>query len=134
MQSFSRGWNFLLQAWKMAMADKDLLKPSLYALIVGFIVSLIGIIPMVISALVLGTDSLAGQMIMGLFGVLLVFAQYSVTYIFSAMTVKLIYDYLTNGDGRMDQPTGLDARSGRPLGRGGSSLDRALATRRGGRS
>ncbi len=110
MQSFSRGWNFLLQAWKMAMADKDLLKPSLYALIVGFIVSLIGIIPMVISALVLGTDSLAGQMIMGLFGVLLVFAQYSVTYIFSAMTVKLIYDYLTNGDGRMDQAWGMVQR------------------------
>ena len=103
MQSFSRGWNFLLQAWKMAMADKDLLKPSLYALVVGFIVSLIGIIPIAISALVLGTDSLASQIIMGLFGILLVFAQYSVTYIFSAMTVKLIYDYLTNGDGRMDQ-------------------------------
>jgi hypothetical protein len=29
----------------MAMADKDLIKPSIYALIVGFIVSLIGIIP-----------------------------------------------------------------------------------------
>jgi len=65
---------------------------------------------MVISALVLGTDSLAGQMIMGLFGVLLVFAQYSVTYIFSAMTVKLIYDYLTNGDGRMDQAWGMVQR------------------------
>ena len=103
MASFSRGWSFLQQAWKMAMADKDLLKPSLYTLVVGFIVSLIGLIPIVISALILGTDTAFAQLIMGLFGVLLVFAQYSVTYIFSAMTVKLIYDYLTNGDGRMDQ-------------------------------
>ena len=31
------------------------------------------------------------------------FAQYAVTYIFSAMTVKLIFDYLTDGDGRMDK-------------------------------
>src|SRR5664279_4819102 len=102
MASFSRGWSFLLQTWKMAMADKDLLKPSLYTLVVGFIVSLIGIIPIALSAIILGTNSGVGQVIMGLFGVMLVFAQYSVTFIFSAMTVKLIYDYLTDGDGRMD--------------------------------
>ena len=43
MQSFSRGWSFLQQAWQMAFKDKDLLKPSIYALIVGMIVSVIGI-------------------------------------------------------------------------------------------
>ena len=103
MQSFSRGWNFLKQAWKMALADKDLLKPSLYTLVVGFIVSLIGIIPIVLAALILGAESLIGRAVLGVFGALLVFAQYAVTYIFSAMTVKLIYDYLTDGDGRMDK-------------------------------
>ena len=103
MQSFSRGWNFLLQAWKMAMADKDLLKPSLYTLVAGFIVSIIGIIPIILVAMLLDSSSTVGQVFMGLFSVVLVFAQYSVTYIFSAMTVKLIYDYLTNGDGQMDQ-------------------------------
>ena len=35
MQSFSRGWSFLKQAWEMAFKDKDLLKPSVYALVVG---------------------------------------------------------------------------------------------------
>ena len=35
MQSFSRGWSFLKQAWEMAFKDKDLLKPSIYALVVG---------------------------------------------------------------------------------------------------
>ena len=34
MQSFSRGWSFLKQAWGMAFKDKDLLKPSVYALVV----------------------------------------------------------------------------------------------------
>ncbi|MEO5886388.1 MAG: hypothetical protein ABIQ77_01885 [Anaerolineales bacterium] len=29
MESFSRGWNFLKQAWSMAFKDKDLLKPSI---------------------------------------------------------------------------------------------------------
>lgn len=103
MQSFTRGWNFLTQAWKMALADKDLLKPSLYALIVGFIVSLIGIIPIALAALIFRTDGTLGQIILGVLGALLVFAQYAVTYIFSAMTVKLIYDYLTHGDGQMDK-------------------------------
>ncbi len=27
MQSFSRGWSFLQQAWQMAFKDKDLIKP-----------------------------------------------------------------------------------------------------------
>ena len=38
MESFSRGWNFLKQDWSMAFKDKDLLKPSIYALIVGMII------------------------------------------------------------------------------------------------
>ncbi len=103
MESFSRGWNFLTQAWKMAMADKDLLKPSIYTMIVGFVVSIIGIIPIVLATLIFGTDGLIGRVILAVLGALLVFSQYAVTYVFSAMTVKLIYDYLTNGDGRMDQ-------------------------------
>ena len=103
MESFSRGWNFLTQAWKMAMADKDLIKPSIYALLVGFVVSIIGIIPIGLAAFLLGTESLVGRVVLGIFGALLVFAQYAVAYIFSAMTVKLIYDYLTDGDGRMDR-------------------------------
>jgi hypothetical protein len=103
MQSFSRGWNFLTQAWKMALADKDLIKPSIYTMIAGFIVSIIGLIPIVLAALIFGTEGAIAQGILGVFGALLVFAQYAVTYIFSAMTVKLIYDYLTDGDGRMDR-------------------------------
>ena len=103
MKSFSKGWNFLTQAWKMALADKDLIKPSIYALLVGFVVSLIGAIPIALVAFLLGMDSILGRVVLGIFGALLVFAQYAVTYIFSAMTVKLIYDYLTNGDGRLDK-------------------------------
>jgi len=47
MQSFSRGWSFLKQAWQMAFKDKDLIKPSIYALVAGFIVSVILILLMV---------------------------------------------------------------------------------------
>ena len=35
MQSFSRGWLFLQQAWQMAFKDKDLIKPSVYSLFAG---------------------------------------------------------------------------------------------------
>ncbi len=102
MQSFSRGWNFLKQAWSMAFKDKDLLKPSIYALIVGMIISVIGIIPIIITAVLTG-DSQIGRIIMGVLGAILMFIQFTVTYVFSAMTIRLIYGYLTTGDARMDE-------------------------------
>ncbi len=103
MESFSRGWNFLTQAWKMALTDKDLIQPSIFTMIAGFIVSLIGLIPMALAFLIFGTEGAVAQSILGVLGALLVFAQYAVTYVFSAMTVKLIYDYLTHGDGKLEQ-------------------------------
>lgn len=101
MQSFSRGWSFLKQAWQMAFKDRDLLKPSVFALIVGMIISVIGIIPIIGVAILLG-DSQIGRILMGVMGAVMVFVQFVVTYIFSAMTIYLIYGYLAEGDGRMD--------------------------------
>ncbi|MBP8164903.1 MAG: hypothetical protein KAX86_05650 [Anaerolineales bacterium] len=102
MQSFSRGWAFLQQAWSMAFKDKDLLKPSLYALVVGMIVSVIGIIPILIVVFIAGGSEI-GNVVMGAFGALLMFVQFVVSYVFSGMTVYLIYGYLTKGDGRMEE-------------------------------
>lgn len=102
MQSFSRGWSFLKQAWGMAFKDKDLLKPSIYALVVGMIVSVIGIIPLAIGYFFIGGNSV-GNFVMFVLGGILVFVQFVVTYVFSGMTVYLIYGYLTHGDGRMDK-------------------------------
>ena len=102
MPSFSRGWQFLQQAWSMALKDKDLLKPSIYSLIVGMIVSVIGIIPIIVAAFALG-DTQIGNVVMFVLGAILVFVQFVVGYIFSAMTVYLIYGYLSEGDGRMDK-------------------------------
>jgi len=102
MQSFSRGWSFLKQAWSMAFKDKDLLKPSFYALIVGMIVSVIGIIPIIIAAVVFG-DNQIGRVIMGILGAILMFAQFVISYVFSAMTIHLIYGYLTKGDGHISE-------------------------------
>ena len=102
MESFTRGWNFLKQAWGMAFKDKDLLKPSIYALVVGGIISVIGIIPIIIIAMLLG-DSNVGNIILFVLGAILIFVQFIVSYVFSAMTVYLIYGYLSEGDGRMDK-------------------------------
>ena len=102
MESFSRGWSFLKQAWGMAFKDKDLLKPSIYALVVGMIVSVIGIIPLGLAYFVFG-GSQAGNFVLFILGGILVFVQFVVTYVFSGMTVYLIYGYLSEGDGRMDK-------------------------------
>jgi hypothetical protein len=102
MESFSRGWSFLKQAWSMAFKDKDLLKPSVYALVVGMIVSVLGIIPLAIGYFILG-DRGVGGFVMFILGGILVFVQFVVAYVFSGMTVYLIYGYLSEGDGRMDK-------------------------------
>ena len=104
MESFSRGWAFLKQAWQMVLADKDLIKPSIITLFAGAIISIIFIIPMAGASFLLGgNDNLIGQIILFVLGALLVFSQFSVSYVFSAMTIYLIYGYLAEGDGRMDK-------------------------------
>lgn len=102
MQSFSRGWSFLSQAWGMAFKDKDLIKPSIYALGVGAVVSIVGILPIVGAYLLLGESGI-GQVVTFVLGALMVFANFVVTYIFSGMTAYLIFGYLSEGDGRMDK-------------------------------
>ncbi|MGB7874289.1 MAG: hypothetical protein WBL25_07880 [Anaerolineales bacterium] len=101
MKSFSRGWSFLTQAWQMAFKDKDLIMPSIYALGVGFVVSIIGIIPIVGAYLLFGESGI-GQVLTFVLGALMVFVNFVVTYIFSGMTAYLIFGYLSEGDGRMD--------------------------------
>ena len=101
MESFSRGWSFLQQAWQMAFKDKDLIKPSIYALIVSSVVSVIGAIPMIIVAILIGEAGRFGQVLLAVMGAFIVFLNFVVSYVFSGMTVYLIYEYLTQGDGRM---------------------------------
>jgi hypothetical protein len=103
MQSLVRGWSFLQQAWQMAFKDRDLLKPSIYALIVGFLVTLVGIVPLIGAAFLLGDSTWLGQGAMVLIGAALIFVHYVISYIFSGMTVYLIYGFLAEGDGRMDK-------------------------------
>jgi hypothetical protein len=103
MESFSRGWNFLTQAWKMAFADKDLLKPSIYALFAGFIVSLVGALPIGVAVFLFQDGGTFGQVLIALVSAVFIFLQYAVSYIFSAMTVYLIYGYLSEGDGKMEK-------------------------------
>lgn len=102
MESFQRGFGFLKQSWQMALADRDLIKPSIFALLTGFIVTLIGSIPVILAFALFG-ESTFGKVVGYILAALLIFAQYTVTYIFSAMTIYLIYGYLSEGDGRMDR-------------------------------
>jgi len=103
MQSFSRGWSFLKEAWTMAFKDKDLIKPTIYSLFAGFIVSVIFLVPIAIAWFLLGDRGTIAQVALFVLGVIMVFAQYSVGYIFSAMTIYLIYGFLAEGDGVMEK-------------------------------
>jgi hypothetical protein len=102
MESLKRGYGFLKQSWGMALADRDLIKPSIFALFAGIAVTLVGSIPMILAFVLFG-DQGFGQVIGYILGAILIFVQYAVSYLFSAMTVYLIYGYLAEGDGRMDK-------------------------------
>jgi hypothetical protein len=102
MNSIRRGFGFLKQAAGMAAKDPDLLKPSIYSLIVGGIATVILAAPTLAVTFLVG-DSKIGQIILIVMGFITLFIEYTITYIFAGMTVRLVYDYLTQGDGRMDQ-------------------------------
>lgn len=102
MQSWQRGWIFLRQSWHMLTQDADLIKPSLYALMAGVVLSVLTALPILWLTISLGQSGAGGLFWLLLAG-LLAFIQYLVAYVFSAMTVYLIYGYLAEGDGRMDR-------------------------------
>lgn len=102
LDSIKRGFGFVGQALDMARKDGDLIKPSLYGLIVGAIASLIGAIPLIVVALLVGGSDF-GNLVLGLLGAVLIFIQYAIAYIFSGMTAYLVYGYVAEGDGRMDK-------------------------------
>jgi hypothetical protein len=101
-QSISRGFGFLGQAMDMARKDGDLIKPSLYGMVVGAIVSLVGAIPIIAVAVLSGGADI-GNFVLFVLGAILIFAQYAVAYIFSGMTAYLVYGFVAEGDGRMDK-------------------------------
>ncbi len=103
MESLSRGWKFLMEAWKMAADDVDLIKPSIYTLVTGFFVTIAGAIPFALMWVLLNGKGATSGIVLFLIGVLFIFAHYVVTYVFSAMTVYLVYGYLAEGDGRMEK-------------------------------
>jgi len=112
--SIQRGFGFLGQAIDLARKDSDLLKPSLYSLLVSAVVAIIGAAPMLAVALLAG-DSQAGKISLYVLGALLIFVQYAVAYVFSGMTAYLVYEYLTEGDGRMDRAWAIVRRDGLDL-------------------
>ena len=112
--SIQRGFGFLGQAVDLARKDHDLLKPSLYSLLVSAVVVIIGAAPMLAVAL-LASDSQAGKISLYVLGGLLIFVQYAVAYVFSGMTAYLVYEYLTEGDGRMDRAWAIVRRDGLDL-------------------
>lgn len=101
--SISRGWGFLRQAVSMAAKDRDLIKPSIISFFANAIVGVLFAIPIIGAAILLGGESFVGRGVLFVLGAITLFAQYTVSYIFSGMTVYLIYGYLSEGDGRMDK-------------------------------
>jgi hypothetical protein len=101
-KSISRGWGFFKQAIDMAVKDHDLIKPTIMGFFANIVVGIFFGIPLIVIGIFLSGLGDVGNFILFLAGGVMIFAQYIVSYIFSGMTVAIIYDYLTDGDGNMD--------------------------------
>ncbi len=112
--SIRRGFGFLGQAIDLARKDGDLLKPSVYNLLVSGVAAFLGAVAMLILGVLVG-DSQVGQFSLFVAGALVIFIQYAIAYIFAGMTAYLVYEYLTEGDGRMEQAWAIVRRDGLDL-------------------
>lgn len=101
-KSISRGWGFFKQAIDMALKDNDLIKPTVMGFFANIVVGIFFGIPLIVVGIFLSGLGDVGSFILFLAGGIMIFAQYIVSYIFSGMTVAIIYDYLTDGDGNME--------------------------------
>lgn len=106
MNSLRRGWNFFIQALDMARKDPDLLKPSIIGFFVNILVTIVFFIPGVLVFLLAGGTGAflgewAGQLILAIFGAGFTLLQYMISYLFAGMTCFLVYQYVTQGDGKM---------------------------------
>lgn len=100
-ESIKRGFGFLGQAIDLARKDSDLVKPSFFGLAASALVAIVGAVPLLALALLGGGSDIARYGLY-LLSALLIFAQYATAYVFSGMTAFLVYEYLTQGDGRLD--------------------------------
>jgi hypothetical protein len=94
MQSFSRGWSFLKQARSMPIKDWDLLKPSIYALIVGMVIAVIGIIPIAVAAVLLGDSSIGNIILFVMCAGLIFFTFVMVASVISSYTTTAYHTCL----------------------------------------
>jgi hypothetical protein len=101
-KSINRGWGFFKQAIDMAVKDHDLIKPTVMGFFANIVVGIFFGIPLIVIGIFLSGMGDVGNFFLFLAGGVMIFAQYIVSYIFSGMTVAIIYDYLTDGDGNMD--------------------------------
>src|ERR1700682_4059409 len=75
--SIQRGFGFLGQAIDLARKDSDLLKPSLYSLLVSAVAAVIGAVPLVVVAVLAG-ETQPGRISLYVLGALLIFVQYTI--------------------------------------------------------
>ncbi|MEN6410260.1 MAG: hypothetical protein ABFD44_11185 [Anaerolineaceae bacterium] len=89
------------QTFQMIQADPNLIKPTLFTLLAGLGIGVIGFL-FISPVVVWWGNTPAGQALVGLLCVLALIAMLIAGSIFSALTVDMFYGYLLEGGGRMD--------------------------------
>lgn len=101
MYRLRRGFSLMKQTFQMIKADPDLIKPTLFTLLAGLGIGVIGF-ALISPVVVLWGNTPAGQALVGLLCIFALFAMLTMGSIFSALTVDMFYGYLFKGGGRMD--------------------------------
>ncbi len=89
--SLSKGWTFMKEAFAMARADRSLLKPSLYQVLVSIVYWVAWVVALI--AADVDMESGSGQLL----GAVAVFGSFLIFYFFCGMTVNMVDVYLRGG-------------------------------------
>lgn len=89
----SRAFSFLVECLKMILSEPKLLLPSLLSVIVGFVMSLVIIVPFVFMNLF----GKVGYFVFGGVVLVLLFVSYSISYFFMGASAYAVYQHIRQG-------------------------------------
>ena len=97
LENIFKGFSFIKESFSLITKNVDLIKPSIYSILVGIIFTVAaGIVLFLLQARIVGG-------IFYLLVFLILLADYYIAYFFTGMTAFLIYDYFKKGNATMSQ-------------------------------
>jgi hypothetical protein len=96
-ENIFKGFSFIKESFSLITKDADLIKPSIYSIIVGVFFTIISGIVLFLLRYMIPTE------LFYILAFLVLLVDYYISYFFTGMTAFLVYDYFKDGDATMSE-------------------------------